>query len=486
MTLTSGQLLAQRYRLGRRIAIGGMGEVWQAADTRLERQVAVKVLKPELSGDAEFRYRFQIEARMTASLNHPGIAAVHDYGETVTALSGGSAAPDIAYLVMELIAGDPLAAILMRSPRLPADRTLDLLGQAAAALQAAHERGLVHRDIKPGNILITPAGTVKLTDFGIARAVDAAPLTRHGMVMGTAHYIAPEQAAGDEAGPAGDVYSLAVVGYECLAGQRPFRADNAVTVAMMHIHDRPPPLPPDVPAGVRALIEATLVKDPRQRYSTGGEFAAAVAAVRAGHRLPLPAGMAGGITAGRTARQQPPTALLPPGAGSDLTTGTVNRPADRPHAGHRHPGRLGTPKIAMALFGVLALMLAGYLVNDALHANTTSPQRGAADTITAPATPVVPQPFQPVPADEQPPPEPTNPAEQLLGVLVVPTDYWGESASDAVATAKSQGLVPRVVDEDGRQVDRDRRSRCRVTSVRPMAGFIPPGSTLELTCRRVR
>ncbi|MGH4004872.1 MAG: protein kinase domain-containing protein, partial [Pseudonocardiaceae bacterium] len=241
MTLTSGRLLAQRYRLGRRIAIGGMGEVWEAADTRLERQVAVKVLKPELSGDAEFRHRFHTEARMTASLNHPGIAAVHDYGEAAD--DPDSAYPGAypwAYLVMELVAGDPLAALIMRHPRLGVDRTMDILGQAAEALQAAHERGLVHRDIKPGNILITPTGAVKLTDFGIARAVDAAPVTRHGMVMGTAHYIAPEQAAGDDAGPASDVYSLAVVGYECLAGKRPFLADSAVTVAMMHIRDRPP------------------------------------------------------------------------------------------------------------------------------------------------------------------------------------------------------------------------------------------------------
>jgi len=298
MGLTSGQLLAQRYRLGRRIAIGGMGEVWQAADTRLDRQVAVKVLKPELSGDAEFRRRFYTEARMTASLNHPGIAAVHDYGEAANDPDGTDPG---AYLWMELVAGDPLDTILMRHPRLSADRTLEILEQAGDALQAAHERGLVHRDIKPGNILVTPDGKVKLADFGIARAVDAAPVTRNGMVMGTAHYIAPEQAAGNGAGPAGDVYSLAVVGYECLAGRRPFSAENSVSVAMMHIRDQPPRLPADVPPTVRALIEATLVKDPRQRYSTGGEFAAAVAADRAGHPLPLPSGVAG----------PPPTAPLP-------------------------------------------------------------------------------------------------------------------------------------------------------------------------------
>jgi eukaryotic-like serine/threonine-protein kinase len=283
--LTSGQLLADRYRLGRRIAVGGMGEVWEAVDVRLDRTVAIKVLKPELCGDAEFLHRFRTEARTTASLNHPGIAAVHDYGETAAVPDGPE---DTAYLVMELVEGEPLAAILAREGRIKADHTLDMLEQAGHALQAAHERGLVHRDVKPGNILVTPSGKVKLTDFGIAKAADAAPVTRSGMVMGTAHYIAPEQALGSDATPSSDVYSLAVVGYECLMGHRPFLSDNAVTVAMMHIRELAPPLPPDVPPGARALIEATLVKDPRRRYSAGGEFASAVASVRAGMPLPTP------------------------------------------------------------------------------------------------------------------------------------------------------------------------------------------------------
>ncbi|HVE96195.1 MAG TPA: serine/threonine-protein kinase [Pseudonocardiaceae bacterium] len=488
MTLTSGQLLAQRYRLGRRIAIGGMGEVWEAADTRLERRVAVKVLKPELSGDAEFRYRFHTEAMMTASLNHPGIAAVHDYGEMGD--DPGSAYSG-AYLVMELIAGDPLATILMRLPRLPVDRTLDVLEQAAGALQAAHERSLVHRDIKPGNILITAAGTVKLTDFGIARAVDAAPVTRHGMVMGTAHYIAPEQAAGHEAGSASDVYSLAVVGYECLAGRRPFLADNAVTVAMMHIHDRPPPLPPDVPAGVRSLIEAALAKDPRQRYGSGGEFAAAVAAVRAGHRLPLPVGMAAKSPArtsvvGIADKAPPPTALLPSAAGTGPYPAAGYLPQQR-------SDQRATARIAMGLLGVLALVLSGYLVNDALRSDVTSPDAaagvGTAGIGTAPQAPavpkpVIPQPFEPT--EKQFPSRRTDPSEQLRGVLIVPSDYLRERASDAAVTAKIRGLVPRVVDEDGDQVDFDRRSQCRVTNVRPLAGIVARGSSLELTCRRVR
>ncbi|GAA3364338.1 serine/threonine-protein kinase [Saccharopolyspora gregorii] len=325
--LTSGQLLADRYRLGRRIAVGGMGEVWEAVDVRLDRTVAVKVLKPELCGDAEFLHRFRTEARTTASLNHPGIAAVHDYGETAAIPDGPE---DTAYLVMELVEGEPLAAVLAREGRIAVEHTLDMLEQAGNALQAAHERGLVHRDVKPGNILITPTGTVKLTDFGIAKAADAAPVTRSGMVMGTAHYIAPEQALGSEASPSSDVYSLAVVGYECLKGHRPFLSDNAVTVAMMHIREVAPPLPPDVPPGARALIEATLVKDPRRRYGAGGEFAKAVAAVRAGLPLPTPAAMvvhqqaprnvgapAGGVPplhVGQPSPQQPPMGgTYPPG-----------------------------------------------------------------------------------------------------------------------------------------------------------------------------
>ncbi|SNR28137.1 serine/threonine protein kinase [Haloechinothrix alba] len=291
--ITSGRLLAERYLLTSRIAVGGMGEVWQANDTRLDRVVAVKILKAELSGDAEFLHRFRTEARTTAALNHAGIAAVHDYGEA-SALDGGD--DSIAYLVMEYVDGEPLAGILARNGRIPADRLLPILEQAGRALHAAHARGLVHRDVKPGNILVMRGAdgteTVKITDFGVAKAADAAPVTRNGMVMGTAHYIAPEQAIGHEAEPASDVYSLGVCGYECLTGYRPFLSENAVTVAMMHIRDTPPPLPPDVPPTVRALIESTLVKDPSQRYRDGSEFAGAVATVRAGGPPPLPSGLA--------------------------------------------------------------------------------------------------------------------------------------------------------------------------------------------------
>jgi len=179
-----GVTLSGRYRLQRLIATGGMGQVWEGIDSRLGRRVAIKVLKAEYSTDAEFVERFRAEARTVAMLNHPGIASVYDYGETEMDGEGRT-----AYLVMELVNGEPLNSVLKRTGRLSLRHALDMLEQTGRALQVAHTAGLVHRDVKPGNILITPTGQVKLTDFGIAKAVDAAPVTQTGMVMGTAQYI---------------------------------------------------------------------------------------------------------------------------------------------------------------------------------------------------------------------------------------------------------------------------------------------------------
>jgi len=201
-----GVTLSGRYRLQRLIATGGMGQVWEGVDSRLGRRVAVKVLKAEYSTDPEFVERFRAEARTVAMLNHPGIASVYDYGETEMDGEGRT-----AYLVMELVNGEPLNSVLKRTGRLSLRHALDMLEQTGRALQIAHTAGLVHRDVKPGNILITPTGQVKLTDFGIAKAVDAAPVTQTGMVMGTAQYIAPEQALGHDDAAAAYSYAAPAI-----------------------------------------------------------------------------------------------------------------------------------------------------------------------------------------------------------------------------------------------------------------------------------
>ncbi|MGF7237963.1 MAG: serine/threonine-protein kinase, partial [Frankia sp.] len=261
-------VLADRYLLQGKIAAGGMGEVWRAVDQTLGRPVAVKLLRPEYASDDSFLVRFRGEARHAARLSHPGVASVYDYGEVRT----GNARPT-AYLVMELVEGEPLSALLHRERRIDAARMLDILGQSAAALQAAHAQGVVHRDVKPGNLLVRHDGVVKVTDFGIARAMDAAPLTATGIMMGTAYYVSPEQASGKTVTPASDVYSLGVVAYECLAGRRPFDDRNPIVVVLAHQQDTPPPLPADVPAPVRALVESAMEKQPSRRPASAEEFA---------------------------------------------------------------------------------------------------------------------------------------------------------------------------------------------------------------------
>ncbi|TFV65488.1 serine/threonine protein kinase, partial [Blastococcus sp. CT_GayMR20] len=275
-------MLGDRYELDTLLATGGMGQVWRARDTLLNRAVAVKVLRSEFTGDATFLARFRAEAQHTALLAHRSIATLFDYGE----VPAGAAGPEhLAYLVMELVEGEPLSDLLAREPRLGVARTLDVLRQTATALAVAHAAGVVHRDVKPGNVLVADDGTVKITDFGIAWSASSVPLTRTGQVVGTAHYLSPEQAAGDKATPASDVYALGLIGYECLAGRRAFDGENSVQIALMQLRDAPAPLPDDVPENVRTLITRAIVKDPADRFADGGAFRDAVDDVLAGRRL---------------------------------------------------------------------------------------------------------------------------------------------------------------------------------------------------------
>ena len=252
-----------RYRLKSRIAIGGMGEVWAAQDEIILRDVAIKILKPEYLGDPNFIERFRTEAKHAAKVNHEGIADVYDYGE-----DGGN-----AYLVMELVPGDSLAKILEREKSLEPKRVLDIVAQTARALEAAHEAGLVHRDIKPGNLLITPDGAVKITDFGIARVADQVSLTATGQVMGTVQYLAPEQATGKPASPQTDVYSLGIVAYEALTGKRPFTGETQMAIALAQINEPPPALPESIDEGIRTLVLDCLAKKPADRVAGALELA---------------------------------------------------------------------------------------------------------------------------------------------------------------------------------------------------------------------
>ncbi|MET3143443.1 UNVERIFIED_ORG: serine/threonine-protein kinase [Arthrobacter sp. UYEF2] len=272
MRPTTGITLGGRFQLTTRIAIGGMGEVWKAKDQVLGRIVAIKVLKEEYTGDPGFLQRFRAEARHTALLNHVGIANVFDYGE-----EDGS-----AYLVMELVPGQPLSSIIEHEQVLSPDRTLSMMAQTARALSVAHAQGLVHRDIKPGNLLITPDGRVKVTDFGIARLADQVPLTQTGQVMGTAQYLAPEQATGQTATGASDIYSLGVIGYECLTGHRPFSGESQIAIALAQVNDAPPPLPETLPRPVRALLMSMLAKDPKNRPANAIKLSEAAEAIRNG------------------------------------------------------------------------------------------------------------------------------------------------------------------------------------------------------------
>lgn len=273
-----------RYRVQRVIGRGGMATVWLADDVLAGRPVAVKVLKSELSSDPEFRQRFRNEASAARSVDSPNVVTIHRYNE------GSAGGRDFCFIIMEFIRGEALDEVLRRRGDLPEHLAVDVVLQTAHGLSAIHAAGLVHRDIKPANLLVTPEGLVKITDFGIAKAAEAVPLTRTGYVVGTAQYLSPEQAAGRDVDPATDIYSLGCVAYEMTSGTRPFGGDSTVAIALKHLNDPPPPLPRSVHPHVRELIGIMLRKNPRDRYADGRELALAVERVRMGHRPPQPRG----------------------------------------------------------------------------------------------------------------------------------------------------------------------------------------------------
>lgn len=463
MRPVNGVTFGGRYQLSTRVAIGGMGEVWEATDLVIGRTVAIKILKDEYLGDPGFLERFRAEARHAALVNHEGIANVYDYGE-----EEGS-----AYLVMELVPGEALSTILERERVLPTDRVLDIVAQTASALQAAHAAGLVHRDIKPGNLLITPDGRVKITDFGIARIADQVPLTATGQVMGTVQYLSPEQASGHPASPATDIYSLGIVAYEALAGRRPFTGESQVAIAMAQINETPPDLPPTVPEPVRHLVLACIAKSPSERPASAANLARAAQALRRGDVaaaasavpgiLPhgaslMPAGDAATQLLPATGSTSAATTVLPAaalGLGAAGAAGAVEL-EEEPH--RRSPWTI--PLIVIV--AILALGLIGMLA--ALFLNP----RGA----TSPTTAAV-----PTNTTTTPSPTPSVTPSTSNTVAVNRDDYLGRPHADVEAQLRALGLSVTPVQGDAAtspsQVG-------KVTDVNP-SGNVAKGTAVKVT-----
>jgi len=394
-SLTTGATLGGRYTLGTAIASGGMGDVWEATDEVLQRPVAVKVMRPQGPEDDAFLERFRDEARGSASLHHPNIASVFDYGEE----------HGTAYLVMELVPGRTLGDIIRDSDGgMPAEEVRSLLGQAALALSAAHEAGVVHRDVKPANIIVTPEGQAKLTDFGIARVGDGSGHTLTGEVLGTPDYISPEQALGEPATAASDIYSLGVVAHEMITGRKPFDMGTAVATAIAQVNDPPPELPSTVPLDLREVVDACLAKAASDRPADARTVAEAAGVplgslpgvtpppVAADTTAIVPA--AGATRALPVAHADTTGRAAPPAAGlASATEGLASR-ADRhrltgspsEHPAARRWAWLAVPAVALVVWGAFAL---GSVMSapDASPAARPTPPAATAPATTPTATP---------------------------------------------------------------------------------------------------
>jgi serine/threonine-protein kinase len=299
-----GSTLNSRYEIVRSIGHGGAAIVYLGRDLLLNRRVAVKVLRAQYGGDPQYVARFQREAQAAASFAHPNIIDIYDVGEM-------NGAP---YIVMEYIEGDTLKEIIENEGPFDPDDVASLIEQVAAALDYAHARGVIHRDVKPQNILVTNEGLAKVVDFGIAKSPGESALTDAGLTIGTAHYISPEQASGLPATPSSDVYSLGIIAYEMLCGQMPFDAPNAVAVALMQVNQPPTPpdeVDPEVPPGAADIVLRALDKDPTRRYPSAGAFAEGLTNWRTGGippkgmlTQPLPAQKPRGSAPTRGAKSQ--------------------------------------------------------------------------------------------------------------------------------------------------------------------------------------
>lgn len=416
-----GTVLSERYRVEERIATGGMGSVYSATDERLQRKVAVKLLKEGLAEDPKFIERFRREARAAGALSHPNIAGVYDFG----------ADDRCHYMVMELAAGKDLARVLREEGPLEPERAVEIGAQIAAALTHAHAAGVVHRDIKPPNVILDSNDKVKVTDFGIARAAGDATLTATGSVLGSAHYISPEQAGGAEVGPATDIYSLGIVLYEMLTGTVPFTGDSIIAVAMRHVSDEvpaPSELRNDLPPHLDEVVRRATAKDPRDRYADAVEFRSALLATEAGEA----------------------TAVIPPGATTERLESTV-----WPIPGSRwDPQKLG--RNVLVVLGLLVAIAFALLL---LRLGDAEQPTGATGR----------QEEQEISQDEE--------EEPPVGTVTIPTDIVGEKYKDVEKMLEEEGLVVGPAQFfASEEIEKD-----RVISSDPEPGSeVSPGDTVTL------
>ncbi|MFJ8578571.1 protein kinase [Micromonospora sp. NPDC093277] len=460
--LTRGVVLSDRYRLSERIATGGMGAVWKCTDTLLGREVAVKVLLPSLVADPEFTTRFHAEARMMAALRHPGIVQVHDFGSATLADDS-----QVSYLVMEYVDGEPLLTWIRRAGRLDPASTMSVVAQAGQALHAAHLAGIVHRDVKPGNLMVKRDGAVVLVDFGIARANTMAGITAAHMVLGTASYMSPEQATGQRVSPATDVYALGAVAYFCLAGRPPFEGDNPLQVALRHAQDEPPPLPPGTPPAVAELVRRALEKSPDDRFPSAAAMAEAAQDVREATLASLPVpprppwAVAGPAVPGPAALPAP----APGPTGPDSSGGTpsgASAPVGSPAgpSGSGHPG--GTEPSAPPATGPGAQVPAGATPPGARPpaAPGVQPPSGVAPAVQPPAGP------PPVGRGAQPPAGPAGPPPGLPA-WSVGVAHPGQPGPRPAGHGPEQDQQPQTLEEPV-----SRPGRGRVLALTAAAGVV--------------
>lgn len=505
MTQETQRVLQGRYELRGEIGRGGMATIWRAYDRELDREVAVKLLHPQYAGDPEFLERFRREARAAAGLTHPNVAAIFDVGQDTQ-----SGAP---FIVMELVEGDDLKSRIRRGGAAPERFVRQVGATVASALEFAHRRGLVHRDVKPQNILLGLDGRVRLSDFGIAQALNASSLTRTGAVMGTVQYMAPEVVRGQPASAASDVYSLGVVLYELATGQQPFRGDSDMAVALAHVESMPASprqVNPAVPADLEAIILRALAKRPSERFGSAREFAD----VLNGNQpvQPAPTVAAAGPDE-RTRVMTRPVAVER--AAPAARPRTPTRPRD--YGAHERSSGFGLMGLLFALAAVLIAAGIGFFGLASVSRDETAAQPTPAAPSKAPASPTVPpkpgtptpipptattipvavptqaatQSPTPVPPSATPvpptpvPPTPTRPAAPPTATRVPPTptpqavqlpNFLGQSQDQASQILRSAGLNVRV-----QRVDRNAPANTVVGQSPDPGAPVPRGGTVTLS-----